>query len=112
WDFPVRSDNDSAPAGPTIVLEFSAAISGNEAYRLRASGGGIVLAASSPAGAYYATQTLLQLLPPAVYAAVPRPELEWSLPAVEITDAPRFRWRGIMVDSARYYQPVSFLRRF
>ncbi|MZD10042.1 family 20 glycosylhydrolase, partial [Streptomyces sp. SID5785] len=34
------------------------------------------------------------------------------LPCVEITDVPRHRWRGFMLDVARHFQPVSLLRRY
>ena len=34
------------------------------------------------------------------------------MPAVAIEDAPRFRWRGMMIDSARYFQPVGYLKQF
>ena len=34
------------------------------------------------------------------------------MPCVQVTDVPRFGWRGVMLDVARHFQPVSFLRRF
>ena len=75
---------------------------GPEGYTLNASPKGVVIMANQPAGLFYGMQTLLQLLPkaiesPSVVAAA------WTLPAVQITDYPRFGWRGIMLDVSRNF---------
>ena len=88
------------------------ALPGPEAYTLRVSSSHVLIIASEPAGAFYGGQTFLQLLPPAVYSTTPRPELNWQAPAVEIEDCPRFRWRGVMIDSARHPQPIGYLKKF
>jgi hexosaminidase len=112
WSLPVSV---SAPADAKQVIEFRVAtppLSNPEAYTLRVTTSRVTITTSTPAGAFYAVQTFLQLLPPAVYGAAPQPELAWTAPAVDIEDTPRFRWRGLMIDSARYYQPVACLKRF
>lgn len=111
WALPVAS---SRPATAASVVEFrvAPALTNPEAYTLRVAADGVLLTAAAPAGAYYAAQTLLQLFPPAVYDAAPRPDLAWTALPAEISDAPRFRWRGIMVDSARFFQPISYLKKF
>ena len=70
----------------------------DEGYRLEVTPGGIAVAASSERGFLYALQTLGQLLPDARAA-------EWRVPAVRIADAPRFAYRGLMLDVARYFIP-------
>jgi len=113
WPFPIVAGG-ARPSG-LPVIEFrraSPAIANPEAYTLRVTAKRITITASTPAGAFYGSQTLLQLLPPAIYGETPRPELTWTVPAVEIEDAPRFRWRGVMIDSARFFQPIGYLKKF
>ncbi|MBP6508581.1 MAG: family 20 glycosylhydrolase, partial [Opitutaceae bacterium] len=113
WAFPVVAS--AAAAGDRAKIEFSAspcALPGNEAYALQVRTGHVTISAGYAAGAFYASQTFLQLLPPAILGASPQPDLTWIAPAVEIEDAPRFRWRGMMIDSARYFQPISYLKKF
>ena len=112
WPLPVVA---SRPDSAKSIIEFrpaDPALANPEAYTLRVAADRVTLAASAPAGAFYGAQTLLQLFPPAIFGADPRPELPWTAPAVEIEDAPRFRWRGLMIDSARYFQPVGYLKQF
>lgn len=75
---------------------------GDEGYTLDASAKGVVITANRPAGLFYGMQTLTQLLPKEIesQAAVAK---TWSLPAVKITDYPRFGWRGIMLDVSRNF---------
>lgn len=75
-----------------------------EGYRLRVSPEGIRVEAAAPAGFFYALQTLKQLLPRNVAAGV-RDDARavWSVPGVSIEDAPRFPWRGFMLDEGRHF---------
>jgi hexosaminidase len=75
---------------------------GNEGYTLVSGEGNIIISANQPAGLFYGVQTLLQLLPKEIEckSAV---KANWSVPAVKITDYPRFGWRGIMLDVSRHF---------
>ena len=64
-----------------------------EGYRLRIDGDGVQLDARTEAGLFYGKQTLLQLLTPE------------GLPYVDITDAPRFAYRGLHLDVSRHFFP-------
>ena len=75
-----------------------------EGYRIEVGTRGVRLTAATEAGFSHATATLWQMLAQAKGGA--------TLPAVEIDDAPRFAWRGIMLDSARHFQSPAFIRRF
>ena len=79
-----------------------------EAYRLEVTSDRIMIMAGDSAGVNWAGQTLRQLLPPSVLRAAPdgRP---LSVPAVTITDEPRFGWRGIHLDVARHFLPLPQL---
>lgn len=87
---------------------------GPEGYGLSVAPDGVTIRASGAAGAFYAVQTLRQLLPPDLEAgpAGTMPNRGWAVPAVEITDVPRYAWRGMMLDSARHMQTKEFIKRF
>ncbi len=63
-------------------------------------------------GLFYGVQTLRQLLPPAVFSAAPVDGQKWTVPAVSIEDAPRFAWRGMMLDPCRHFIPKEFIKKF
>jgi len=71
-----------------------------EAYRLTVNSGTVRIEASDYAGFFNGSRTLLQLL---------RQSPEGELAPMTIEDAPRFRWRGLMLDVARHYFPPEFL---
>jgi len=75
---------------------------GPEAYRLIVMPDGITVAATGDAGLFYGAVSLWQLLTEAQARAIP---------AVTIEDAPRFAWRGMMLDSARHFQSPAFVMR-
>jgi hexosaminidase len=78
------------------------------AYRLQVREAQITISAAEPAGAFYAVQTLLQVLPKADAAGK---AASLSVPALDITDAPRFVWRGLMLDVARHFHGVERVKR-
>lgn len=75
---------------------------GKEGYTLVSSPKGVVITANEPAGLYYGLQTLMQLLPKEVESKT-AVKIKWTVPAVQITDYPRFVWRGIMFDVSRNF---------
>lgn len=108
-------DVELDPAGVSrdgaIVLDLRAgAGTGAEGYRLSASQARVVITAEHPAGLFYGMQTLRQLLPATIeYEAARRRVLR--VPPVEIDDAPRFGWRGMMLDVARHFFGVDDVKR-
>jgi hexosaminidase len=98
------------PAGPaTLTVECRGpgrAVPGlgeDESYALRVQPGGAVLRAETAVGALRGLATLAQLLA--------RDANGWFLPAMSINDAPRFPWRGLMIDAARHWQPPEVIKR-
>ncbi|MCG8476034.1 MAG: beta-N-acetylhexosaminidase, partial [Cytophagales bacterium] len=75
----------------------------DESYRLSVAPEGIRLTAPTDIGALRGMETLLQL--------VQVDENGYYFPAVEINDAPRFPWRGLMMDPSRHFMPVDVLKR-
>ncbi len=76
---------------------------GPEEHRIDVSATGIRVAAGDAAGAFWAVQSLLQL---------PAPGADGELPAVAIHDAPRFGYRGAMLDVARHFFSVDDVERY
>lgn len=83
-----------------------------EAYKLSVSPERIVIAASEPNGFFYGVQTLYQLLPPAIYGNEKVKKAEWSVPAVEIEDAPRFSYRGMHMDPSRHFASIDYIYKY
>jgi hexosaminidase len=63
------------------------------------------VAARGEAGLFYGMQTLAQLL------SADGGQGATTVPALRIVDAPRFAWRGLMLDVARHYMPVPEIER-
>jgi hexosaminidase len=74
-----------------------------EAYHLQVTPDGARIDAETDIGALRGLQTLLQLVTREAGAVV--------VPVVTINDAPRFPWRGLMIDSSRHFMPVEVLKR-
>lgn len=105
--------SDKAPARGSISLRLDAddAALGDEGYRLAITPDGVTIRANQPAGLFYGTQTLRQLLP----AEIERPTLQrvaWRLPLGTVTDQPRFAWRGAMLDVSRHFFDVATVRQY
>ncbi|APE25944.1 MULTISPECIES: beta-N-acetylhexosaminidase [Streptomyces] len=103
-----------ARADGSVVLALDRALGGlgEEGYGLTIGTEGVLLRAARPRGLLAGVQTLRQLLPVEALRAEPVPGVAWSVPCAQITDIPRFPWRGSMLDVARRFRPVSYLRRY
>jgi hexosaminidase len=102
-----------APRRGDIALALDRAAGDSpEAYTLTVSPTGIRIAAPGTEGVLWGAQTLRQLLPPAFEDAASRGTRSWSIPALVIHDAPRFGWRGSMMDAGRHFFPAPFVKRF
>ena len=96
----------SGPATPgAIVLRLNSGnpTLGTEGYQLTVTPDSIRVVANGPAGLFYGTQTIRQLLPVDIESEIGVDRNTWSIPALAITDYPRFAWRGAMLDVARHF---------
>jgi len=94
-----------------IVCKINPSIVNDEGYKLSVQKDLIVIEAKTPQGIFYGMQTLRQLLP----FQIERPYLSnvaWAVPCVEIEDAPRFAYRGLMLDVCRHFMPKEFVYKF
>ncbi len=99
----------------SMVLDPDLKIDQEEGYILSVSPQKILISAPSNAGLFYGIQTLRQLLPVAIEHEKPSlapNDQEWKVPSVEITDHPRFEYRGMHLDVARHFFPVEFVKKY
>lgn len=92
-----------APTAQAIVLQRDprAPVAEPEGYALDVTPQGVRITARSDAGLFYGVVTLYQLLTPDAKQGTV------EVPAISIRDWPRFRWRGLMLDSVRHFQSVA-----
>ncbi len=105
---------EPAAPGNVIALALDPAVSSDEGYDLTIAPARVTLRAKTPAGLFYGVQTMRQLLPiTAEYdALLYRTPPTVTLPAVHVVDAPRFEWRGAMLDVARHFFSVDEVKRY
>ncbi len=105
-------DASEAPAGNFLLFDHRPGPAQNrEGYRLQVQPEKVVLEASDFPGLFYAAQTLLQLLPPEVYASNVQRGTAWTVPCVTVVDTPRYQWRGMMLDVCRHFFPKEFVKK-
>lgn len=99
--------SDGASASLVIAAEHASKdypeLGEDESYDLQVSPSGARITAPTTLGAMHALQTFLQLVQPSPAG--------FAAPAVTIHDQPRFPWRGLMLDVARRFEPISAVKR-
>ena len=108
---PLKGDG-VPPAGIVFRTDPSLERLGSEGYALDVEEGRVGVRAFKPAGLLYACQTLLQLLPPQIFSPSKVEGTAWKLPCVNIEDTPRFAWRGLMLDPARFFLTKDYIKRY
>ncbi|MGL6268164.1 MAG: beta-N-acetylhexosaminidase, partial [Chitinophagaceae bacterium] len=106
YKMPVRTGGIMTNNIGNILLQINKSnelILGNEGYRLNIEQAQITISANKPAGLFYGIQSLLQLLPKEIDHKQPVSNINWQVPVADITDYPRFAWRGLMFDVSRHF---------
>lgn len=85
---------------------------GEEGYHLSVNTKNIIISAEKPAGLFYGVQSLLQLFPKEIESKSLIKNVKWEAPVVEITDVPRFGWRGLMFDVSRHFFTKAEVKQF
>ena len=73
------------------------------AYSLDVTSGKVQIKGNTYGGVISGIESLRQLLPAEIESPAVVKDINWSVPAVQITDAPRFGWRGLMLDVSRHF---------
>ena len=99
----------AADAHPAITFDVDphASVVGDSGYRIDVGPQGVRVTARSPAGAFYGSVTLWQLLTPPGWTRGTAAEISEGV----IDDHPRFAWRGLLLDSGRHLQSVADIER-
>ena len=106
------SAGERAPAGSVhLRLLANRTALGAEGYELSVTPERVTVTAAEPAGLFYGIQTIRQLMPAAVeHGAALRRGL--YIAGAQVEDAPRYEWRGMMLDVSRHFLPPDDVKRF
>lgn len=94
-----------------ITLLLDSSIHQPEGYHLTVTYDAIHITASTSAGIFYGIQTLRQLLPPEIESSDHQIATH-TIPAVEISDSPRYAYRGMHLDVGRHFFPVESVKKY
>ncbi|MCD4831338.1 MAG: beta-N-acetylhexosaminidase [Anaerohalosphaeraceae bacterium] len=109
-NLPIKNYSSDSKQDNTIIFK-KAGQSCGESYNLQVSHQNITICAGAEAGAFYAVQTLRQLLPAEIESST-KQQADWNIPAVEIEDCPRYQYRGMHLDVCRHYFSVDFIKKY
>ena len=96
----------SANSDRNIFLRIDRKIIGDETYKIEINQHNIIVSGKTANGVFYGIQTLRKSLPIIQHAE------NVIMPAAVITDSPRFAYRGMMLDVARHFFPVDFVKEY
>lgn len=102
FKLPVRN---SAPSNYIELTTSLEGHSGSNYYELHSNEKNISINGNTPAATFYGLQTLLQLLPVQKTKSL-------NLKGIHIRDSARFAYRGMHLDVARHFFPVSFIKKY
>lgn len=90
----------------TITFRIDDAITNEEGYELKVTKDEIIIRSKNSKGAFYAVQSLLQLLP------IESNSNSFKIPCLEIKDEPQFSYRGMHLDVGRHFYSVNFIKKY
>ena len=109
---PLNASTASDDADALFQMSLPTTTLDDEGYKLIVSANDVKVEAATSAGFFYAFQTIKKILPANVMAGVRDEAItSYALPLVSINDAPRFGYRGFMLDVARHFFTVEEVKR-
>ncbi|TPG36167.1 family 20 glycosylhydrolase [Flavobacterium pectinovorum] len=97
-----------APSANFVQFKIDATFH-KEAYKLEVNNNTITVTANGNAGFIYGLETIRQLLPVVIESKYAITSAKWQIPNVTITDEPRFKWRGLMLDLSRHFFDKNYI---
>jgi hexosaminidase len=110
YSLPVEQGNRAASG--SVMMSIDTSVVSAEGYILKITPKSIVIKAKSAVGLFYAVQTIRQLMPAEVEKDSLIKDISLSVPCCEITDEPRFAYRGMHLDVGRHMFPVAYIKRY
>jgi len=111
YNFPISETNHKRNV-ISLSLDNNLNNLGKEGYKLEVQTKRVSITAASKTGILYGIQSLRQLLPATIEGNKTGKTNElWEIPCVSITDKPRFKWRGLMLDCSRTFWCVEYVKR-
>lgn len=98
-----RTSSGAPQNGILLTTKNANSSLGDEGYDLTVSSDRVLISAPAQAGLFYGGETLMQLLPAAIFSTTQTANVTWEAPCVQIEDWPRFKWRGLMLDVSRHF---------
>ncbi|MDR0711533.1 MAG: beta-N-acetylhexosaminidase [Prevotellaceae bacterium] len=93
----------SGAGANTITCTLNPNLKNDEAYKLSVTKSAIRVEAKTPRGIFYAMQTIRQLLPVQIESKQQVAGVKWTIPCIEVEDAPRYSYRGLHLDVSRHF---------
>ncbi|HLX93100.1 MAG TPA: beta-N-acetylhexosaminidase [Puia sp.] len=102
----LESSSKESPGDIELILTSGQKMADNEdAYSLQAKTQHVRIYGKTPRSVFYGIQTLIQLLPTEHTNTI-------QIPAVDVSDYPRFSYRGLMLDCGRHFFSVDFIKKY
>ena len=83
----------------------------DEGYTLNVTPESVVVKAKTAQGLFYGMQSFMQLLPAEIESPAVVKNVPWMAQAVNITDEPKFEYRGLMIDPCRHFMTVDDIKK-
>lgn len=104
FKYKLKKTKKSSKAAIKFILDKDLSADVNGKYRLIVDNDGISIAASTPEGIFYGVQSLIQL--------IPHDNNSFEIPYAQIEDAPRFEYRGAMLDVVRHFRSTDYIKKY
>ncbi|MDR1380406.1 MAG: family 20 glycosylhydrolase [Tannerella sp.] len=109
--YPVNVSGSESSANTVSLLIDESPGFRDESYTLDVAPSSVTVRAGTPQGLFYGMQTFMQLLPAEIESRTAVDGIDWSAPCVSVSDAPRFGYRGIMLDPCRHFISVEDVKK-